>query len=314
MRILVLGGTLFLGRAFVEASLRGGHELTLLTRGRTNRDLFPEAEQLHGDRTSDLSALEGRSWDAVVDTSTFLPPVAMSSAQALRDRVGRYLYVSSVSAYADLSLAPVEGAPVATGAPDESEEHYGALKAACEQIVEERYGDRALIVRPGLIVGPHDPTGRFTYWPHRVARGGCVLAPGTPHDPKQFIDVRDLAEWMLGRLEHDEGGLFNATGVPIPFGVVLTTCRQVSGSDARFLWAPSERLVAEGVGEWMELPLWIASPEFAGMQQADVSRAVAAGLTFRPLAETIRATLDEAELKDGVGLAPEREAGLLARA
>lgn len=314
MRILVLGGTLFLGRVFVEAALAGGHELTLFTRGQTNPGLFAEAERLYGDRASDLSALEGRRWDVAVDTSTFLPRVVRLSAEALRNRVGLYLYVSSISAYADLSLPPVEGAAVATGVTDESEEHYGALKAACERVVEQCYGDRALIVRPGLIVGPHDPTGRFTYWPHRVARGGRVLAPGRPDDPKQFIDVRDLAEWMLRRIGRNEGGLTNATGLPIPFDAILTTCRRVSGSDADLIWVPSERLLAEGLGEWTELPLWIASPEYAGMQQADVTRAIAAGLTLRPLAETIRATLDNAEPKEGVGLAVEREAELLARA
>jgi 2'-hydroxyisoflavone reductase len=265
-------------------------------------------ERLEGDRERDLDALGERTWDAVVDTSTFLPRVAALSADALRDRVGRYLYVSSISAYADLSVPPTEDSPLTRDAPDESAEHYGALKAACEQVVAERYGDRALIVRPGLIVGPHDPTGRFTYWPLRLALGGAVLAPGTPSDAKQFIDVRDLAEWMLRLLERDESGIYNATGVPVPFGELLAACP----GDARLVWVPGEELVAAGVGEWMELPLWIASPEFAAMQQVDVSKAIAAGLTFRPLEETVRATIAEAELVEGVGLDPERERELLA--
>jgi 2'-hydroxyisoflavone reductase len=312
MKILVLGGTLFLGRAFVAAALGAGHEPTLFTRGRTNPHLFPDAEKVHGDRNEDLSALAGRSWDAVADMSTFLPRAAALSADALRDRTGRYLYVSSISAYADLSIAPVEGAHTASADPaSESIEDYGGLKALCEQIVEARYGERALVVRPGLIVGPHDPTGRFTYWPHRVARGGDVLVPGLRGDLKQFIDVRDLGEWLVRMLELDAGGLFNATGLSLPFGELLETCRTVTESDARFVYVPGETLVAEGVGEWMELPLWIADPAYVAMQRADVSRAVAAGLTFRPLAETVRATLAEAETQEGVGLAPERERELL---
>jgi 2'-hydroxyisoflavone reductase len=308
VRILVLGGTKFLGRAFVEAALAAGHEPTLFTRGRTNPGLFPGVERVEGDRERDLDALANRTWDAVVDTSTFLPRVAALSADALHDRVGRYLYVSSISAYADLSVPATEESALATDAPDESAEHYGALKAACEKVVLDRYGDRALVVRPGLIVGPHDPTGRFTYWALRLALGGTVLAPGRPDDLKQFIDVRDLAGWMLRMLEGDEGGVYNATGQPIPFGELLAACN----GDARLVWVPSEELVGAGVGEWMELPLWIASPEFAAMQQVDVSKAIAAGLTFRPLEETVRATIAEAELVEGVGLDPERERELLA--
>jgi 2'-hydroxyisoflavone reductase len=312
VHILVLGGTLFLGRAFVAAALAAGHELTLFTRGRKNPHLFPEAEKVHGDRTQDLSALDGRSWDAVADVSTFLPRAAALSADALRGRVGRYLYISSISAYADLSVPPVEGAPTATADPaSESMDDYGGLKALCEQVVTERYGGRALVVRPGLIVGPHDPTGRFTYWPHRVARAGDVLVPGTPDDLKQFVDVRDLGEWLVRLLEHDADGLFNATGLPLRFGELLDTCRAVTESDARFVYVPAETLVAKDVGEWMELPLWLADPAYAAMQQADVSRAVAAGLTFRPLAETVRATLAEAEPQEGVGLSPQRERELL---
>jgi 2'-hydroxyisoflavone reductase len=308
MKLLVLGGTKFLGRAFVDAALAAGHEPTLFTRGRTNPGLFPNVERLEGDRERDLSALDGRSWDAVVDTSTFLPRVAALSAGALQDRVGRYLYVSSISAYRDLSVPPTEDSPLAADAPDESAEHYGALKAASEEVVADRFGDRALIVRPCLIVGPHDPTGRFTYWPLRLALGGDVLAPGTPDDPKQFIDVRDLAEWMLRMLERGAGGVYNATGEPLPFGELLAACP----GDARLVWVPSETLVEAGVGEWLELPLWIASPEFAAMQQVDVSKARAAGLRFRPPEETVLATIAEAELVDGVGLDPERERELLA--
>ncbi|MBW8742454.1 MAG: SDR family oxidoreductase [Acidobacteria bacterium] len=321
MRLLVLGGTKFLGRAIVEAALERGHELTLFNRGQTNPDLFREVEQVRGDRTESLDALAGRDWDAVVDVATFIPRVVRISVDALRDRVGRYVYISSISAYADMSVAPVEGNPVAElDDPDsESLEDYGALKAACEQIVESAYAERSLVVRPGLIVGPHDPTDRFTYWPRRIAEGGRVLAPAPPGAPVQFVDVRDLAEWVVHATESGLSGVYNATGEPVTFEALIETCKRVAGSDADVVWMPADRLVEAGVGEWMELPLWIAAPEFAAMQQADVSRAVAAGLRFRPLDETVRATLAwdrarETPRAEGVGLAPERERELLADA
>ncbi|MFL5966133.1 MAG: SDR family oxidoreductase [Gaiellaceae bacterium] len=321
MRLLVLGGTKFLGRAIVEAALERGHELTLFNRGQTNPDLFREVEQVRGDRTESLDALAGRDWDVVVDVATFIPRVVRISVDALRDRVGRYVYISSISAYADMSVAPVEGNPVAElDDPDsESLEDYGALKAACEQIVESAYAERSLVVRPGLIVGPHDPTDRFTYWPRRIAEGGRVLAPAPPGAPVQFVDVRDLAEWVVHATESGLSGVYNATGEPVTFEALIETCKRVAGSDADVVWMPADRLVEAGVGEWMELPLWIAAPEFAAMQQADVSRAVAAGLRFRPLEETVRATLAwdrarETPRAEGVGLAPERERELLADA
>jgi 2'-hydroxyisoflavone reductase len=317
MRLLVLGGTKFLGRAVVEAALARGHEVTLFNRGQTNPELFPEAEKLRGDRTQELGALDGREWDAALDMATFLPRVVRLSVDALSGRAGRYVYVSSISAYADQSVPPVEGAPVAElDDPDaEDLEHYGALKATCERIVEDAFGERALIVRPGLIVGPHDPTDRFTYWPRRVAAGGRVLAPAPPDAPVQFIDARDLGAWILHAAESGLSGLFNATGVPDTFERLLDECRAVGG-DAEIVWVSSDHLVATGVGEWMELPLWIASPEFSAMNLADVSRAVAAGLTFRPLAETVRDTLDwdrsRGDFEPQAGLAPEREAEVLA--
>jgi 2'-hydroxyisoflavone reductase len=321
VKLLVLGGTRFLGRHLVEHALERGHELTLFNRGQTNPELFPEAEKIRGDRAHDLGALKGREWDAAVDVATFLPRVVRLAVEALRGRVGRYVYVSSISAYADQSVPPVEGAPAALlEDPDtEDPEHYGALKAACERTVEEAFGDRALIVRSGLIVGPHDPTDRFTYWPRRVAEGGRVLAPAPPEAPVQFVDVRDLGAWIVNAAARGLGGVYNATGKPITFGRLLEECRRVTGSDAEIAWVPAERLVAARVGEWMELPLWIASPEFAGLNRANVSKSVAAGLTTRPLAETIEATLAwDRERRipraEGVGLTPERERHLLADA
>jgi 2'-hydroxyisoflavone reductase len=317
VRLLVLGGTRFLGRALVADALGRGHEVTLFNRGRTNRDLFPEAEKLRGDRGVDLSALERGEWDAVVDVATFLPRVVALSVDALRDRVARYVYVSSISAYADLGTPPVEGAPVAELVDPDSErsEDYGALKATCERIVEDAFGERALIVRPGLIVGPHDPTDRFTYWPRRIAEGGRVLAPAPPEQPVQFIDVRDLGAWIVMSVERGLHGVYNATGETITFEQLLDECRK--GASAEVVWVAPEQLVEAGVGEWMELPLWIVAPEYSAMQLADVSRAQREGLRQRPLAETIRDTLAwdagrETPRAEGVGLAPEREQALLA--
>ena len=308
MRILVLGGTKFLGRTVTEAALARGHELTLFNRGKTNAELFPEVEQLHGDRKSDLGVLDGRSWDAVIDTSGYVPADVRASAEQLRD-AGRYVFVSSVSVYADFSAGPTESTPTAELgdlpvdelAPDYS--NYGPLKALAEAEVERVFGERALIVRPGLIVGPHDPTGRFTYWARRLARGGEVLAPGEPDRRAQVVDVRDLAEWIVSGVEQGLSGTYNATNEGVPWGELL------DGADVT--WVSDEFLQEHGVGPWMELPLWLPDPEWAGMHETDVSRAVAAGLRFRPLAETVAGAAD-ASAEDGVGLTPEREAELLA--
>jgi 2'-hydroxyisoflavone reductase len=321
VQLLVLGGTRFLGRALVEDALARGHEVTLFNRGLTNPELFPEAERVRGDRTEDLTALEARTWDAVLDVATFLPRVVDLSVEALRGRVGRYVYVSSISVYADQSTPPVEGAAVLEleDPTDERIESYGALKAACERIVTDAFGEAATIVRPGLIVGPHDPTDRFTYWPVRVAEGGEVLAPGSPDDPVQFVDVRDLAAWILELTERGVDGVFNATGESMPFERLLDECRAVSGSDARFTWVPSEQLLEAGVEEWMGVPLWIASPGWGAANRVVVARAIERGLSFRPLAETISDTLAwNAEREwppvEGVGLSPARERELLALA
>jgi 2'-hydroxyisoflavone reductase len=317
MRLLLLGGTKFLGRAIAEAAVETGHELTLFNRGQTNPELFPQAEKLRGDRERDLSKLAGRDWDAVLDTSGYVPHVVRASAEALAES-GRYCFVSSVSVYASFSgpvdeespLAPLGDHAIDRVTPEY--ENYGALKALCEGVVEETFGRRALIVRPGLITGPHDPTGRFTYWPHRLARGGDVLAPGPAEQTVQFIDVRDLAAWIVNLCERRVAGTFNATSRGVSWEELLTTCRTVTSSDARLVWVPGDFLAERGVGEWMELPLWIYDPEWAGLHQADVSRALAAGLEFRPLEEAVRGAWAEAGPTQNAGLAPEREAALLA--
>ena len=304
MRLLVLGGTKFLGRAIVEEALARGHELTLFNRGTTNAGLFPDVEQLHGDRTGDLSALEGRSWDAVLDPSGYVPAVVRRSAELLRDS-GRYVFISSISVYADFTEPWDESGPLSElgeGSADELASdfsNYGALKVLCEQEVERVFGERALIVRPGLIVGPHDPTGRFTYWPQRLRRGGEILAPGPPNRIAQFIDVRDLAEWIVAAVEHELDGVFNATGAGVRWEELL--------AGANVTWVTDEFLRQQEVGEWMELPLWIAD----GALEVDVRRATAEGLRARPVAESLAGALD-APAVDGVGLTPEREAELLA--
>ena len=255
---------------FVEAALASGHELTLFNRGETNAGLFPEVEQLRGDRAGDLSPLAGRVFDAVVDPSGYVPAVVRASAGLLRNS-GRYLFVSSVSVYADFSVPLDEESPVAELgeasvaelAADDS--NYGALKALCEQAVQDAFGERSLIVRPGLIVGLHDPTGRFTYWAHRLERGGEVLAPGPPERRAQFVDVRDLAAWMVDLVERRVTGVFNATNEGVAWSELL------AGADVT--WVSDDHLTAHEVGEWMELPLWIADPAWAGMHRTDVSRA-----------------------------------------
>ncbi len=314
----MLGGTKFLGRATVEAALARNHEVTLFNRGQTNPELFPEAEKLHGDRTEDLSALEGREWDAVIDPSGYVPSVVRASAEKLSGSAGFYLFVSSISVYADRSKRMVEGDALEQlgDMPDdrllEDYSNYGALKALAEAAVAETFPDAHANVRPGLIVGPHDPTGRFTYWPHRVARGGDVAAPAPPDDRVQFIDVRDLAEWMVGLCEQRAAGEFNADNEGVAWSELLDTCREVTGSDARFVWIDGKFLLDQEIGQWMELPMWIEDESDKGLHRADVSRALATGLSFRPLADTVRATLELAETTDSAGLSPEREASLLA--
>jgi 2'-hydroxyisoflavone reductase len=320
VRLLVLGGTKFLGRAAVEAALARGHEVTLFNRGETNPELFPEAEKLRGDRTAGLAELRGREWDAVLDPSGYVPAVVRDSAEVLAGVTGHYLFISSISVYASLAARNDESRPLSNlgEMPDdrllEDYSNYGALKALCEEAVADAFGEVHAIVRPGLIVGAHDPTGRFTYWPHRVARGGEVLAPAPPERRVQFIDVRDLGSWLVDLAERRAAGAYNATHPGHPWGELLETCREVAGSDATFAWVPDSFLVEREVGEWMELPLWIHSPEDAGMHDTDVSRAIAAGLTFRPLAETVRDTLELAQPTADAGLSPEREAELLAAA
>jgi 2'-hydroxyisoflavone reductase len=312
LSILVLGGTRFVGRAFVEAALADDHQVTLFHRGQTNPGLFGAAETVLGDRTGDLSALTGRRFDVVVDVAGYDPQVVRRSVDALQNQVGRYVYISSVSVLADQSTPQNEdGELLVLDDNTAPEKAYGARKAACERLVQDAFGARALLVRPGMIVGPHDPTDRFAYWPRRFARGGRILLPGDPTDLAQFIDVRDLADWILRSVTSGLGGVFNVIGRPLPFGAFFDACQAlvatpappatatrpasaipaIPAAPATVVWVSSERLLAAGVNPWMGVPLWIAAPGCEAVNQIDVSRALAAGLTFRPLARTLADTL-----------------------
>ena len=318
MKLLVFGGTRFLGRAVVECALQHGHAVTLFNRGHTNPDLFPEAEKLRGDREGNLDALRGRDWEAAVDPSGYVPSTVRRSSEALADAVGHYVFISSVSVYADFSGPLREGDALASLDPEHSAEelredyaNYGPLKALCEEVVAEVFPGRHANVRAGLLVGPHDPTGRFTYWPHRVARGGDVLAPAPPDQTVQFIDVRDLGAWIVDLCEHHTEGTFNATHPGVAWGELLDACRRVANAAARAVWVPDSFLIEQGVGEWMELPLWIGDPQWRGLHEADVSRALASGLTFRSLDETVQGAFAHADPTADAGLPSEREAELL---
>jgi 2'-hydroxyisoflavone reductase len=322
MKLLVLGGTAFLGPALVEAARARGHAVTLFNRGKTNPGLFPDLETLHGDRDGQLDALRGRRWDAVLDTSGYVPRVVRQSAELLAPAVERYLFVSSISVYADGLAPPItEGSPLAT-APDPATEdvraHYGALKALCERAVEAAMPGRALSVRPGLIAGPGDPTDRFTYWPVRLARGGEVLAPGDGLDPVQFVDVRDLAAFAIRAVEQRLAGTLNATGPAAPLLTrdFLEACR-APGVDARLTWVEEKFLEEQHVSPWSDLPVWV--PRSEAFTQVSCAPAIAAGLAFRPAAETARDTLawwrglpEERRAKPRTGLTAAREAEVLA--
>jgi 2'-hydroxyisoflavone reductase len=323
---------MFLGRHLVDAALSRGHEVTLFNRGRSCPDLFPGLESLAGDRDGGLEPLKGRRWDAVVDTSGRAPRIVRDSARLLADAVEHYAFLSSISVYADRGVRRIgEDAPLAILADESSEDvvaDYAPLKARCEREVAAALPGRALIVRAGLIVGPWDYTARFTYWPWRIARGGEVLAPGDPDHPVQFVHARDLADWIVGMAEERRGGTFNATGPkqPTTMGHFLDACRDAVGSDARFTWVDEDFLLEREVIAFTELPLWVPKA-IEGMLDVNIDKALAAGLKFRSLAETVRETQawhdtlpSDADdpgarlyrVEGKAGLTPEREASMLA--
>lgn len=333
LRILILGGTGFTGPFQVQYALARGHRVTLFNRGKTPSPEWPgEVEQLHGDRnTGDLSALEGREWDVCIDNPTTLPFWVRDAGQALKGRVGHYLFVSTISTYADGAKPGIsEDAPLAQyrgrDAMAETRETvradmanlYGALKALSEAEAQRQFGPRVTIVRPGYIVGPRDETDRFTYWPHRIAQGGEVLVPGDGRDPVQIIDGRDLGEWMIRLAENGTTGTFNACGPDYVMSTdaMVHGCHAVTGGPATFTHVPADFLEAREVG----FPIWVSRehPQYGGYGAVSNARAIAAGLTFRPLATTVSDLLEwfrglpaERQAKLGAGPSREQEAVIL---
>ena len=332
LRILILGGTGFTGPYQVRYALSRGHKVTTFNRGKTHPAELPkEVEQLIGDRNGQLDALRGRQWDVAIDNPTTLPAWVRDAAQILKGNVERYVFISTISVYADTGQGVGETAPLARyDGPDPYKETieavkasgyktYGPLKALSEKEAEKWFPGKALVIRPGLIVGPRDETDRFTYWPMRIDRGGEVLAPGKPSDPVQFIDARDLAEWTIRMAENRETGIYNATGPakPLEIGQMLNQIKDALHSSATFTWLPAEFLQQQKVEAWSDMPVW-AGDEL-GLARTKIDRALAKGLTFRPVAETARDTLawfkslpQDRQSKLRAGLTPEREAGVLA--
>lgn len=323
LRILIIGGTVFLGRHLAETALQLGHTVTLFNRGRSGPDLFPAVEKLRGDRRAgDLAALRGHDWDAVIDTCGYIPREVRQTAEFLADQVDHYTFISTLSVYSDENTPyQDESAPVGVLEDESVEtvngETYGPLKVLCEQAAQTAMPGRSLIIRPGLIVGPYDPSDRFTYWPARVARGGRILAPGRPERRVQFIDVRDLAEWIIYLVEHSITGVFNAAGParPVTMGDLLAHCRTAAGVSAEFEWVDDAFLLAQQVGAYVELPLWVPAA-YQAFDAFRFERAVAAGLLHRPVSDTVTATLAWHRTRPAdhtwrAGLTPEREAALL---
>lgn len=319
MDILLLGGPQFVGRAVIDAALAAGHRVTMFNRGRTNPELYPDVERITGDRDGGLDGLSGRRWDAVIDTSGYLPRIVRQSAEMLRNSVERYLFVSTFSVYANMADAD-EDAPLATltnpAAEEITGETYGGLKVLCENVVRQVYRDRSTVVRCGLIIGPHDITDRFTYWPVHAARGGKMIAPEGPGYAMQVVDARDLAAFMVHLLETDTGGIFNASG-PEPatsLGAIIETAAEISGSKPDVAWRSTEFLQQHDVKPWADLPLWLPGERWATVK---LDRALAAGLRLRPMRDTIADTLawyseERGEAPLRAGLTREREAELLA--
>ena len=315
MHLLVLGGTVFLGRHVVEAALTGGHQVTVLNRGTHVMPFADRVEALRGDRNGDLNALQGRRFDAVIDCCGYTPEQLQRTADALGAGVGHYVFVSTISVLAGFAphTSYDETAPVTTSA-----EGYGGGKARAEEAIEAAYPGRVTHVRPGLIVGPHDPTGRFVYWPLRVAEGGAVLAPGRPQRPVQIIDVRDLAQWCVDLATQRQAGVFHAVGQMGSMEQMLEACRPAAGFDATWQWRSDAEVLAAQVCPWIGLPLWIPEEdaESGGLLLGRNDRAVAAGLVNRPWVDTARATLAWAQAASlsipTTALSPQRERELLA--
>ena len=331
LRILILGGTGFTGPYQVRYALSRGHKVTTFNRGKTHPGELPaEVEQLVGDRNGKLDALKNRQWDVVIDNPTTLPAWVRDAAQLLKGNVERYVFISTISVYGEVKQGVDESAPLAKYEGQDPYKEtleamkasgyktYGPLKALSEKEAEKWFPGKALIIRPGLIVGPRDETDRFTYWPVRIDRGGEVLAPGNPKDPVQFIDARDLAEWTIRMAENHESGIYNATGPAKPLGMggMLDGIKEAEKSNAKFTWVNEEFLTQQKVEPWSDMPVWTGKE--SGLARTNISRALAKGLTFRPLADTARDTLSwfkslpqDRQAKLRAGLTPERETEVL---
>jgi 2'-hydroxyisoflavone reductase len=327
LRILILGGTGFIGPHQVRYARERGHTVTLFNRGRTNPGLFPNVESLQGDRAvGDYKSLAGRSWDVVIDNPTTIPRWVRQAGEALKGRVGQYVFISTISVYAANDTPGAdETAAVATTTEPESEDarrFYGPLKALSEKEAERAFPGATTVIRPGLIVGPGDNSDRFTYWPVRLARGGEVLAPGSPTDPVQIVDARDLSEFAVRCAENRTVGVYNVTGPrsELSVGEMLGGIRATMSNDARLTWVDADFLQAQRVQAWSHMPVWVPPRgSSAGFARRSIQRALDKGLTFRPLADTVKATLEfyeaqteqrKAELR--AGLDPQREKEVLA--
>ncbi len=324
MKLLILGGTQFVGRHILDAALKSGHEITLFNRGKTQPRLHStQVKQLIGDRKTDLIALSSDTWDVVIDACGYTQRDVLNTTEALRQRVAHYVFISTISVYADFTRANDESS--ATGMIEDIDTEvvdgrtYGPLKAECERIVSAAFNDRCTMIRPGVVVGPYDHTERFTYWPVRIARSGEVLAPNRPQDPMQFIDARDLAAFTLRCAELHMQGAYNVIGPTMPIGEVLQACIEVSKSNAQLQWLPAAFLEEQGIKPWQDLPLWMRPDSDARAVALTINaRAMSQGLTITPLPDTIRDTLQwhqsrpEAETAImKAGLSAEREAVLL---
>ena len=336
LRILILGGTGFTGPFQVKYALSRGHKVTVFNRGKTHPGELPkEAEQLLGDRNGQLDALKGRTWDVCIDIPTTLPVWVRDAAQILKGNVDRYVFISTISVFSDVSKVNMdENGPLAeykgADAMKETQETlrasnyglYGPLKVLSEKETEKWFPGKSLIIRPGLIVGPGDESDRFTYWPVRIERGGEVLAPGTPNDPVQYIDARDLAEWVIRMVEQSTVGIFNATGpnYKLIMGKMFDEIKAATKSNATFTWADADFLKAQNVRPWSDMPTWVPPRgQSIGFSQINVQKAISKGLTFRSIADTTTVTLDwfhkqsaERQAKLHAGLTAERETAVLA--
>ena len=325
MKILILGGTVFVGRHLVLQALEQGHDVTLFNRGKSRQGAFPDIEQIHGDRDGGLDAVGGRHWDVVLDTCGYIPRIVRQSVQALSKSVDRYTFVSTISVYkiVEGQFTVAESDPVLTIVDPTVEQvtgdTYGPLKALCEAEVLAGFGDSAHIVRPGLIVGPDDPTDRFSYWVNRLSKGGKCPVPDVEDQPVQVVDVRDLARWMILSASEGVVGTMNAAAPETPYqlGAMLRQMNEILGKGTQLVPFSPERLVANDIGAWMDLPLYLGNdPEGYAMLRAEINAAVATGFTYRSLDETVIDTLDWLKTRPDdhlwkAGLSPEREAKLL---